>query len=119
MANPFSQFIQDRFIQPAVDSGVEKALKDSHPPAYGASDMQEVSLAKAIGQPHDADYALLYALCKLNTDVSGCVHRWAGGVVGAGWRITIMEDDNTVGPYRVFWIEMSCLGTSWFMLPDR
>ena len=46
--------------------------------------MQEVSLAKSIGQPHDADYALLYALYKLNTDVSGCVHKWAGGVVGAG-----------------------------------
>lgn len=93
MANFLSQLINNRFLQPAIDAGVEKALSSNHPPAYGTSVVQEVSLAKSIGQPHDADYALLYALYKLNTDVSGCVHKWAGGVTGRGWRITTMDPD--------------------------
>jgi hypothetical protein len=93
MTNPLSLFNQDRFLRPAVDAGVENALSANHPPAYGPSTLQELSLSKTIGQPHDADYALLFALYKLNTDVSGCVHKWAGGVLGAGWRITIMDPD--------------------------
>jgi HK97 family phage portal protein len=92
MANPISQFINDRFVQPAV----EKALSANHPPAFGTAITPETSLAKAIGQPHDANYALLYSVYKLNTDVSGCVHKWAGGVTGPGWRITTMDDDITV-----------------------
>jgi HK97 family phage portal protein len=98
MANPLSQFFQDRFIQPAVDAGVEKALTGTYPVAVGVGTVPEVSLEKAIGQPHDANYALLYALYKLNTDVSGCVHKWAGGVTGAGWRITTMDPDATITP---------------------
>lgn len=93
MPNPIQHFIQDRFIQPAVDSGVEKALSANHPVAYGIGTVPDVTLAKAISQPHDANYALLYALYKLNTDVSGCVHKWAGGVTGPGWRITTMDPD--------------------------
>jgi HK97 family phage portal protein len=93
MPNPLSQFFQERFIQPAVDAQVEKALAGKHPVAYGVGTMPEISLERAIGQPHDANYVLLYALYKLNTDVSGCVHKWAGGVTGSGWRITTMEED--------------------------
>lgn len=97
MANPLTQFINNRFIQPAVEAGVEKAF-GTQPPAYGASAVQEVSLDKAVGQPHDASYPLLYSLYKLNTDVSGCVHKWAGGVTGAGWRITTMDPDAALSP---------------------
>lgn len=92
MPNPLTQFFNNRFIQPAANAGVEKALA-TQPPAYGASIIPETTLSAAIGQPHDADYALLYALYKLTTDVSGCVHKWAGGVTGAGWRITTMDRD--------------------------
>lgn len=87
LAHPWPPFFQDHFFQPAIDAGVEKALSDKQPVAYGIGSVVEVSLEKAIGAPHDANYALLYALYKLNTVVSGCVHKWAGGVTGAGWRI--------------------------------
>jgi len=89
MANLLSRFFNDRFIQPAV----EKALAANHPPAFGVAHTRDVSLSDEIGQPHDANYALLYSLYKLNIDVSGCVHKWAGGVTGPGWRITTMEPD--------------------------
>ncbi len=98
MANFLSQLINNRFIQPAVEAGVEKALSANHPPAYGVSSPPEMSLGQSIGQLHDANYALLYALYKLNTDVSGCVHKWAGGVTGAGWRITTMDKDAKPSP---------------------
>lgn len=75
MANFLSQLIQNRFIQPAVDAGVEKALSANHPPAYGSTTLPELTLGQMIAQPHDADYALLYSVYKLNTDVSGCVHK--------------------------------------------
>jgi hypothetical protein len=29
------------------------------------------------------------------------------------------RNDKIRGDYLVFWIEMSCSGTSWFMLPER
>ncbi len=96
MANFLSQFINNRFIQPAVEAGVEKALANERPPAYGAGVLPELSVNQSIGQPYDADYVLLYTLYKLNTDVSGCVHKWAGGVTGAGWRITTMDPDAEV-----------------------
>jgi len=62
MANIFTQFIQDRFLQPAVEAGVAKALSGNQPVAYGVGTVPEVSLERARGQPHDANYALLYAL---------------------------------------------------------
>jgi hypothetical protein len=93
MANPPSQFISERFIQPTVDASVERSLS-KQPVAYGSSVVQEQTLSQAIGQPHDADYALY----KLNTDVSGLVHKWAGGITGPGWRITTMEDDVELTP---------------------
>lgn len=87
MANPITQFIESRFVLPTV----EKALSANHPPAYSTTLLSERSLTDSIGQPHDANYALLYSLYKLNTYVSGCVHKWAGGVTGPGWRITTMD----------------------------
>jgi len=92
MPNLFTQLIQDRLIKPQVESQLAVA-KANQPVAYGAGMMPEVSLDKAIGQPHDTNYALLYALYKLNTDVSGCVHKWAGGITGPGWRVTTMSPD--------------------------
>ena len=84
MPNPLTQLIQDRFIRPQVESQLAVA-KSNQPVAVGTSMVPEVSLDKAIGQPHDTNYALLYALYKLNTDVSGCVHKWSGGITGPGW----------------------------------
>jgi len=62
MQNPLTQFIQNRFIQPAVNSGVEKALSANHPSAYRTSTVPEVFLAESISHSRDADYTLLYAL---------------------------------------------------------
>lgn len=87
MSNPLTQYIADRFLQPAVDARVERALSSKQPVAYGTSQVQEKTLSQAIGRPHDADYSLLYALYKLNTDVSGSVHKWAGGVTGRQYTI--------------------------------
>lgn len=97
MANFFSQ-LTNRLLQPAVDAQVERALNDKRPPVVGSTTITETSLTQAIGQPHDASYPLLYALYKLNTDVSGCAHKWAGGVTGASWRITTMEPDAKMTP---------------------
>lgn len=98
MASPLAQFITNCFIQPAVDAEVEKALAGQQPVAVGAGTVPEISLEKAVGAPHDANYSLLYSLYKLNTDVSGCVHKWAGGITGAGWRITTMDPDAKPSP---------------------
>jgi hypothetical protein len=52
MPNFLSQIIINRFIQPAVEAGVEKALT-TQPPAYGASVVAEVALAEE-PQPPEA-----------------------------------------------------------------
>ncbi|MDP9367677.1 MAG: phage portal protein [Chloroflexota bacterium] len=91
MPNPLTSFLSDRFIKPQVEAQVASVLKDARPYAVGAGFIPETSLGQAIGQPHDADYALLYALYKLNADVSGSVHKWAGGITGPGWHITTMD----------------------------
>ncbi|MDP9369226.1 MAG: phage portal protein, partial [Chloroflexota bacterium] len=91
MANPLSTYLQNTFIKPQVEAQVAAVLKDARPYAVGAGSIPETSLTQAIGQPHDADYALLYSLYKLNADVSGSVHKWAGGITGPGWRITTMD----------------------------
>src|SRR5690554_1687114 len=88
MQNPLTRYFNDQFIQPAV----EKALSANHPPAFGVTNTRDISMREAVGQPHDADYAILYSLYKLNTDVSGAVNKWVGGVTGRGWRITTMDD---------------------------
>src|SRR5690606_25365291 len=44
------------------------------------------------------NYALLYSLYKLNTDVSGAVNKWVGGVTGRGWRITTMDESIAMTP---------------------
>ncbi|MDP9379259.1 MAG: phage portal protein, partial [Chloroflexota bacterium] len=91
MANPLTTYLQDKFIKPQVEAQVAAVLKDARPYAVGAGSIPETSLTQAIGQPHDADYALLYSLYKLNADVSGSVHKWAGGITGPGWHITTMD----------------------------
>ena len=70
MANPLSQFITNRFLQPAVGAQVEKALTEKQPYAFGVGTVKETSHMDAIGQPHDAPYGLLYSLYRLNVDVS-------------------------------------------------
>lgn len=50
-------------------------LERSLPPAAGMAISTEPTLAPAIGRPHDANYPLLYALYKLNTDVPARVHK--------------------------------------------
>jgi hypothetical protein len=49
-----------RLIQPAIHAGVEKALV-TQPSASDTSVVAEVSLEKAVGQPHNASYPLLYS----------------------------------------------------------
>lgn len=77
---------------------MKKALVGARPPAYGASALPELTFGQMVGQPHDADHALLSPIYKLTTDVSGCVHQWAGGVTGAGWRIATMDEDAKLTP---------------------
>lgn len=77
---------------------MKKARSDKQPVTYGVGSASEVSQDRAIGPPHDANYALLYAVYKFNTDVSGCMHKWAGGITGAGWRITTMDPDAKLTP---------------------
>jgi hypothetical protein len=69
--NPLTRYFYDRFIQPAV----EKALASGSAPTMGILHTRDVSLKEAIGHPDDASYTLLYSVYKLNTDVSGRVHK--------------------------------------------
>ena len=94
MASPLSQFISDRFIKPQVDAQVATILAKSNSPlAYGLSAIQETSFKDAIGQPPDANYALLYAIYGVNADVATCVRLIAGGVIAEGWKIALMDPD--------------------------
>lgn len=70
MQNSLSRFLNNRFIQPAVDAGVAKALSDQHPPVYGASTVPEHRLGQSISQPHDFGYTLLNSAYRLNVDVA-------------------------------------------------
>ncbi len=92
MANPFTTFIQNRFIQPVVQRQFAALEKDTRTFAVGASALPQSTIRDAIGQPHDTDYALLYAIYGLHADVAACVNRWAGGVTGNGWHIGLMDE---------------------------
>lgn len=98
MANPLTRYLNSGSVQAAVQAGVEKALSTERPPAYETTTLPELPLGQMVWQPHDADYALLYSVYKLNADVSGCVHKRAGGATGAGWRITTMGEDAKLTP---------------------
>jgi hypothetical protein len=93
MPNPLTTFLADRFIKPQVDAQVDDLLERSLPKATGTVISVEPTLSQATGQPHDANYALLYSVYKLNTDVTACVHKWAGGTTGPGWRLTTVDAD--------------------------
>jgi HK97 family phage portal protein len=91
--NPLSQFINDRFIRPQVDAQVDERLsRSTNAFAYGLSPVKETTITEAIGQPHDANYHLLYAVYRLHPDVAACVRLWAGGVTGNGWDLALMDD---------------------------
>ena len=97
MANFLSQLINNRFIEPAVDASVAKALSDQHPPAFGASTVPELSLSQSIGQTHDFDYTLPYSVSKLNVDVAFGIHTWKGSATSRGWHLDV-EDELTAPP---------------------
>jgi HK97 family phage portal protein len=89
-SNPISRFLYDKIIAPIERERqpVEKATQSF---AYGIAPTHAQTLAQAIGQPHDANYALLYAIASLHADVAACVRRWAGGVTGNGWHLGLMD----------------------------
>jgi HK97 family phage portal protein len=91
MANPFSRFIYDKFIAPVEAERFPAVAKDATAFAYGVGATQAKTLAQAIGQTPDVNYALLYAVATLNADVAACVERWAGGVTGNGWHLGLMD----------------------------
>ncbi len=92
MPNLLTTFIQNRLIQPAVQRQLAELAKDTRTYAIGASALPERTIRDAIGQPHDTDYHLLYAIYRLHADVAACVARWAGGVTGNGWHLGLMDE---------------------------
>ncbi len=46
-----------------------------------------------LGQPRDANYDLLYAIYRINTDVSGSIDRWVGVVIGNDWQISPIDPE--------------------------
>jgi len=90
MANPLQNFISALRPAPAP---VEKAA--SKPMALGTASLGETSLKEAIGQSHDYDFSILYGLYKYNSDISGSVHKWAGGITSPGWDLRLMDEDAT------------------------
>jgi hypothetical protein len=93
MANPLTNFIASRFIEPIVARRLAESsvAKGTQAFAYGLAPTQAQTLAQAIGQAPDTSYALLYAIAVLNADVAACVKRWAGGVTGNGWHLGLMD----------------------------
>jgi len=90
MANPLNTFLSALRPTPAP---VEKAT--TKPMALGTAAIVETSLKDAIGQSHDYDFSVLYGLYKYNTDVSGSVHKWSGGITSPGWQLRLMDEDAT------------------------
>ncbi len=95
MANPFTQFINTRFIDPAVERRMASAgvQKDTQAFAVGVLQQPILPLRDTLGQYPDADYDLLYAIYQKHADVSACVALWAGGATGNGWRIGLLDED--------------------------
>jgi HK97 family phage portal protein len=89
MASPLTTIRE--FLRPTPAEPVTKA----QPMAIGVTTLGETSLKDAIGQPHDADFGILYGLYKYNTDISGSVHKWAGGITSPGWDLRLMDEDAT------------------------
>jgi len=62
MANPFTNFINSRFVDPAVERRLasEPVEKNTQAFAVGVLQQPTLSLRDALGQYPDADYDLLY-----------------------------------------------------------
>jgi len=95
MANPISQFITSRFIDPAVERRLASAgvQKDTTAFAVGVLQQPILPLRDTLGQYPDADYDLLYAIYQKHVDVSSCVALWAGSATGNGWHIGLLDQD--------------------------
>lgn len=71
---------------------VTKATDNSF--AMGFVPGNSTSLRDAVlGQPYDANYDLLYAIYRINTDVSGSIDRWIGVVTGNDWDVVPTDPD--------------------------
>ena len=114
MAHPFSRFLYDKLIAPIEAERLPAVAKDATAFAYGVGSTQAKTLAQAIGQTPDVNYALLYAVATLNADVAACVERWAGGVTGNGWHLGLM--DQSAEPTRKQRKELAEL-TRWLRNP--
>ena len=95
MANPFTQFINSRFIDPAVERRLASAgvQKDTTAFAVGVLQQPILPLRDTLGQYPDADYDLLYNIYQKHVDVSSCVALWAGSATGNGWHIGLLDQD--------------------------
>jgi HK97 family phage portal protein len=95
MANPFTNFINSRFVDPAVERRLasEPVEKNTQAFAVGVLQQPTLSLRDALGQYPDADYDLLYNVYQRHADVSACVALWAGGVTGNGWHIGLLDTE--------------------------
>jgi len=94
-SNPFTNFINSRFIDPAVERRLASAgvQKDTTAFAVGVLQQPILPLRDTLGQYPDADYDLLYAIYQKHVDVSSCVALWAGSATGNGWHVGLLDQD--------------------------
>ncbi len=95
MANPFTNFISSRFIDPAVERRLasEPVEKNTQAFAVGVLQQPTFSLRDALGQYPDSDYNLLYNVYERHVDVSSCVALWAGSATSNGWHIGLLDKE--------------------------
>ncbi len=94
-SNPFTNFINSRFIDPAVARRLASGPVEKNTQAFAVGVLQQptFSLRDALGQYPDADYNLLYTVYERHVDVSSCVALWAGSATGNGWHIGLLDKD--------------------------
>ena len=92
MANIFSRYLTERFIQPRVDASLA-VTRTSPAFAYGLQILPDHDLNHTIGQMQDSDYGLLYAIYRVHTDVAACVKRWAGSALANGWHLGLLDKE--------------------------
>lgn len=96
MAN-FLTSLFPSFANRSTNQAVTKAK--TKPLAVGVVPGSASSLQDAVtGQPHDANYELLYDIYDINTDVSGSIDRWIGVVAGDGWDVELVDKSQPVTP---------------------
>ncbi len=95
MANPFTDFITSRFIDPAVERRLASEPVEKNTQAFAVGVLQQpiLPLRDTLGQYPDADYDLLYNIYQKHVDVSSCVALWAGSATGNGWHIGLLDED--------------------------